>query len=126
MTPCNVHAARGGKIELGPRHAIQTAMQVLPSLGIRLLELGMGFSRSGARSWLVLLTRPYANKLRLMLEAAPIHHTDGSLVRTRVLMFTRKRRRNDLKQASVILATFVYHAAMRDEKLPRPKLAGPK
>ena len=32
---------------------------------------------------------------------------------------------DDLKQASVILASFVYHAAMRDEMLPRPKLAGP-
>ena len=31
---------------------------------------------------------------------------------------------DDLKQASVILASFVYHAAMRDEMLPRPKLAG--
>jgi hypothetical protein len=27
---------------------------------------------------------------------------------------------DDLKQASVILASFVYHAAMRDEMLPRP------
>ncbi len=25
----------------------------------------------------------------------------------------------DLMQASVVMATFVYHAAMRDEKLPR-------
>lgn len=33
---------------------------------------------------------------------------------------------DDLKQASVILASFVYHAAMRDEMLPRPKLAVPK
>ena len=32
---------------------------------------------------------------------------------------------DDLKQASVILASFVYHAAMRDEMLPRPKIAGP-
>jgi len=31
---------------------------------------------------------------------------------------------DDLKQASVILASFVYHAAMRDEMLPRPKIAG--
>ena len=30
---------------------------------------------------------------------------------------------DDLKQASVILASFVYHAAMRDEMLPRPKAA---
>ena len=30
----------------------------------------------------------------------------------------------DLKQAAVILASFVYHAAMRDEMLPRPKAAG--
>ena len=29
---------------------------------------------------------------------------------------------DDLKQASVILASFVYHAAMRDEMLPRPEL----
>jgi hypothetical protein len=28
-------------------------------------------------------------------------------------------RENDLKQASVIMASFLYHAAMRDEKLPR-------
>jgi hypothetical protein len=28
---------------------------------------------------------------------------------------------DDLKQASVILASFVYHAAMRDEMLPRPR-----
>jgi len=32
---------------------------------------------------------------------------------------------DDLKQASVILASFVYHAAMRDDMLPRPKLGGP-
>ena len=32
---------------------------------------------------------------------------------------------DDLKQASVILASFVYHAAMRDEMLPRPKSAAP-
>ncbi len=32
---------------------------------------------------------------------------------------------DDLKQASVILASVVYHAAMRDEMLPRPKLASP-
>jgi len=32
---------------------------------------------------------------------------------------------DDLKQASVILASFVYHAAMRDDMLPRPKLAAP-
>ena len=30
---------------------------------------------------------------------------------------------DDLKQASVILASFVYHAAMRDDMLPRPKVA---
>jgi carboxypeptidase Q len=30
----------------------------------------------------------------------------------------------DVKQASVIMAAFVYHAAMRDEKLPRKLLAG--
>jgi Zn-dependent M28 family amino/carboxypeptidase len=28
----------------------------------------------------------------------------------------------DLKQASVIVASFVYHSAMRDEKLPRKEL----
>jgi Zn-dependent M28 family amino/carboxypeptidase len=28
-------------------------------------------------------------------------------------------REDDLKQASVIMASFLYHAAMRDEKLPR-------
>jgi carboxypeptidase Q len=31
---------------------------------------------------------------------------------------------DDMKQASVIMATFVYHAAMRDEKLPRKPLVG--
>jgi carboxypeptidase Q len=31
---------------------------------------------------------------------------------------------DDMKQASVIMASFVYHAAMRDEKLPRKPLAG--
>jgi carboxypeptidase Q len=31
---------------------------------------------------------------------------------------------DDLKQASVIIASFVYHAAMRDEKLPRKPLPG--
>ena len=31
---------------------------------------------------------------------------------------------DDLKQASMIMATFVYHAAMRDEKLPRKPLVG--
>ncbi len=31
---------------------------------------------------------------------------------------------DDVKQASIIMASFVYHAAMRDEKLPRKPLAG--
>ena len=32
---------------------------------------------------------------------------------------------DDMKQASVIMAAFVYHAAMADEKLPRkPLVAG--
>jgi hypothetical protein len=31
---------------------------------------------------------------------------------------------DDVKQASVIMASFVYHAAMRDEKLPRKPLVG--
>jgi hypothetical protein len=31
---------------------------------------------------------------------------------------------DDLKQASVILASFAYHAAMRDEMLPRPRPTG--
>jgi carboxypeptidase Q len=31
---------------------------------------------------------------------------------------------DDMKQASIIMATFVYHAAMRDEKLPRKPLIG--
>ena len=31
---------------------------------------------------------------------------------------------DDLKQASVILASFVYHAAMRDQMLPRPTVVG--
>jgi hypothetical protein len=30
----------------------------------------------------------------------------------------------DAKQASIIMATFVYQAAMRDEKLPRKPLDG--
>jgi hypothetical protein len=33
---------------------------------------------------------------------------------------------DDLKQASVIMASFVYHAAMRDEKLPRKALPEPR
>ena len=33
---------------------------------------------------------------------------------------------SDLKQASVIMASFVYHAAMRDEKLPRKALPEPR
>jgi carboxypeptidase Q len=32
---------------------------------------------------------------------------------------------DDLKQASVVMAAFVYNAAMRDEKLPRKPLAAP-
>jgi hypothetical protein len=32
---------------------------------------------------------------------------------------------DDLKQSAVILASFAYHAAMRDEKLPRKPLAAP-
>lgn len=31
---------------------------------------------------------------------------------------------DDMKQASVIIASFVYHTAMRDEKLPRKPMAG--
>jgi carboxypeptidase Q len=31
---------------------------------------------------------------------------------------------DDMKQASIIMASFVYHAAMRDEKLPRKTLIG--
>jgi hypothetical protein len=31
---------------------------------------------------------------------------------------------DDVKQASIIMASFVYHAAMRDEKLPRKPLTG--
>jgi hypothetical protein len=31
----------------------------------------------------------------------------------------------DLQQAAVIVATFVYHAAMRDERLPRLALPRP-
>lgn len=31
---------------------------------------------------------------------------------------------DDVKQASIIMASFVYHAAMRDEKLPRKPLGG--
>ncbi|MFC0774670.1 hypothetical protein [Terrimonas alba] len=32
----------------------------------------------------------------------------------------------DLQQISVIVASFVYHAAMRDEKLPRKELPQPR
>ena len=32
---------------------------------------------------------------------------------------------DDLKQASVVLASFVYHAAMRDAMLPRKPLPAP-
>jgi hypothetical protein len=32
----------------------------------------------------------------------------------------------DLMQAAVIMASFVYHAAMRDEKLPRKPLPKPQ
>jgi hypothetical protein len=32
---------------------------------------------------------------------------------------------DDLKQAAVVLASVVYGAAMRDEKLPRPPLPTP-
>ena len=35
-------------------------------------------------------------------------------------------REDDLKQASVIMASFVYHAAMRDEKLPRKPMPKPR
>jgi carboxypeptidase Q len=31
---------------------------------------------------------------------------------------------DDMKQASVIIASFVYHTAMRNEKLPRKPLPG--
>jgi hypothetical protein len=31
---------------------------------------------------------------------------------------------DDVKQAAVIMASFVYQAAMRDERLPRKPLAG--
>jgi hypothetical protein len=33
---------------------------------------------------------------------------------------------DDLKQAAVIMASFVYNAAMRDEKLPRKPLPEPR
>ncbi len=33
--------------------------------------------------------------------------------------------KSDLIQASVIMASFVYHTAMRDEKLPRKPLPKP-
>ena len=41
------------------------------------------------------------------------HHTNSDLY--------DRIQEDDLKQASVIIAAFVYHAAMRDEKLPRKK-----
>ncbi|MCG8606215.1 peptidase M28, partial [bacterium] len=34
--------------------------------------------------------------------------------------------KSDLMQASVIMASFVYHTAMRDEKLPRKPLPKPQ
>ena len=33
---------------------------------------------------------------------------------------------DDLKQAAVIMATFVYNTAMRDERLPRKPLPKPR
>jgi carboxypeptidase Q len=31
---------------------------------------------------------------------------------------------DDLKQAAIIMASFIYHAATRDERLPRKRLPG--
>ncbi len=42
------------------------------------------------------------------------HHTDRDTLRAPAA--------DDLKQAAVIMATFVYNAAMRDEMLPRKPL----
>lgn len=39
------------------------------------------------------------------------HHTNTD--------FYERLREEDLKQNAVVLATFLYHAAMRDEKIPR-------
>jgi len=46
------------------------------------------------------------------------HHTDLDVYESVVP--------EDLQQASAIVASFVYHAAMRDEKLPRKPRPGPK
>ena len=41
-------------------------------------------------------------------------------------MSSKKPLPDDLKQASVVLASFVYHAAMRDAMLPRKPLPKPR
>jgi hypothetical protein len=46
------------------------------------------------------------------------HHTDRDVYNQLV--------EDDLKQAAVVLASFVYHAAMRDEMLPRKGLPAPR
>jgi hypothetical protein len=46
------------------------------------------------------------------------HHTNLDVYESAV--------EDDLKQASVIMASFVYHTAMRDQKLPRKALPKPQ
>ena len=46
------------------------------------------------------------------------HHTN--------MDFYERGETGDLMQASVIMASFVYHTAMRDEKLPRKALPEPR
>ena len=46
------------------------------------------------------------------------HHTNLDVYESAVA--------DDLKQASVIIASFVYHTAMRNEKLPRKPLPKPR
>ena len=45
------------------------------------------------------------------------HHTDRDVY--------NQLSEDDLKQAAVIMASFVYHAAMRDDPLPRKAIPEP-
>jgi len=46
------------------------------------------------------------------------HHTN--------MNFYERLQEGDLMQAAVIVASFIYHTAMRDEKLPRKPLPKPR
>ncbi|MEP7339440.1 MAG: hypothetical protein ABI977_17005 [Acidobacteriota bacterium] len=56
--------------------------------------------------------------LKAELSGISMHHTN--------LYVYESVLADDLKQAAVIVASFVYHAAMRDEKLPRKPLPKPQ